>query len=176
MIYSDNDIRRALINETLGIDPFNLSALQPASYDTHLYHQGWLLADNKPVDLKDPDATNWEEIIIPDTGFVIEPDMFVLLSTIEAIRLGPKTGCLIDGSSTLSRCGFAVHQTGQWVDPGFHGTLTYECKCVNGVGVRVYPEIEFGQLIFMSAHTEAMYPYRGRYQGQKGPQRPRTKR
>ena len=176
MIYSDRDILRAINKQELNIEPFDNQYLQPASYDVHLYPTILRLASETPVDLNDLDAVQWTEIEISSEGLVIWPNMFVLLSTVEKIRLSPRMVCIIDGSSTLSRSGFTVHQTGQWVDPGFQGTLTFECKCTNGVGIKIYPGMKLGQLVFASTGTPALYVYTGRYQNQLGPQRPRGKK
>ena len=176
MIYSDRDILRAMRDGSLDISPFHEEYLQPASYDVHLYPIVLQLQTHYPIDLNRLDDTTWIDVEIPTKGLAIWPDMFVLMSTIERISLSDRMVCVIDGSSTLSRSGLTVHQTGQWVDPGFTGTLTFECKCTNGVGIIIYPNMKLGQLIFANTHTSAKHPYTGRYQNQLGPQRPREKR
>ena len=88
MIYSDRDILRAINKQELNIEPFDNQYLQPASYDVHLYPTILRLASETPVDLNDLDAVQWTEIEISSEGLTLYgPDMFVLLSTVEKIRL-----------------------------------------------------------------------------------------
>ena len=176
MIFSDRDIMNAMGTKELLISPFNPAHLQPASYDVHMYSTILRLIPENPVDLKNLNATNWEQQKVPEDGMILWPSMFVLLSTVEEIKLSNGIVCIIDGSSTLSRSGLTVHQTGQWVDPGFNGTLTFECKCTNGVGIIIYPGMKLGQLIFAGTKTKSIHPYKGRYQNQLGPQRPRNRK
>ena len=176
-LLSDRDILIAMEMGELAIDPFDFDDVQPASYDVHLYPTiKQLRRGQGPIDLNDLDAVIWDDIRVPDFGWVLNPDDFYLLSTSEVVTLSPGIACAIDGSSTLSRAGLTVHQTGQWVDTGWNGTLTFECKCTNGQGIIIYPEMKVGQLIFLRTQTPSINPYNGRYMGQRGPQPPRMKK
>ena len=101
--------------------------------------------------------------------------MFILAGSVERIRLPINVAALLDGSSTLSRSGLAVHQTGQWIDPGFEGHLTCEIKCNNNVGYILRPGMKIGQLVFAQTISAVREPYHGRYQNQEGAVPPRTK-
>ena len=178
MLLSDQDIALAQILGRIFIDPFNEEYLEPASYDMHLYPEILLFAGapgSEPFDVDDLERQPWQRLEIPNYGLVIYPKNFVLVSTFEHFTLGPDIAALIDGSSTLSRSGFSVHQSGQWVDPGFSGQLTLECKCNNPTGFVLKPGMKIGQLIFMETKSPTRVPYDGRYQDQQGPQPPRSR-
>ena len=176
MLMSDGEIRRALNIGDLDITPYDAADVQPASYDIHLAEKICRLASNKPMDPYQLEAVQWEEVYIPTHGLLVQPREFVLLSSIERFSFGSQIAGQLDGTSTLSRCGFAVHQTGQWIDPGFFGTLTLEASCNNGVGFWLYPKMRIGQVAFFRMGQRAQHPYAGRYQQQSGPAVPRSLR
>ena len=176
MLLSDVDIVIAMEEGSILIDPYHDEYLEPASYDMHLYPEVLLFAGgHEPFDIDDLEAQHFQRMEVPDIGLVIRPRDFVLVSTLERFKLGANMAALIDGSSTLSRSGFSVHQSGQWVDPGFDGQLTLECKCNNPNGFILKPGMKIGQLIFLETKTPARSPYNGRYQGQAGPMPPRSR-
>ncbi len=176
MFLSNTDIRIALRQGEITIDTFEEEHLQPASYDVHLYPMVKRFVSNRFVDFERLEDIDWVDQDIPPQGWVLMPNEFIIASTVEAISVNNRHICVIDGSSTYSRSGFTVHQTGQWGDPGFHGTLNFECKCTNGAGILLRPGMKLGQVIFARTLSAADPAYAGRYQDQKGPQIPVTKK
>ncbi|MDV7401969.1 hypothetical protein RZS08_61680, partial [Arthrospira platensis SPKY1] len=53
-----------------------------------------------------------------DAPYELTPGDFVLAHTYEEVTVGPKLGFLIEGRSTLARCGLTVVQTAMIVDAG----------------------------------------------------------
>ena len=174
MILSDNAIISYELSGCPLIEPFNSEHLQPASYDVHLYPEIAVPGRTGPFDPDHLEDIHWDMHEIPEDGLILWPSGFVLLCTDEVVLVPDDLCAMLDGSSTLSRSGLAIHQTGQWIDPGFHGQLTLEVKCNNQQGYKLRPHQKIGQLIFAQTLGKANNPYRGRYQGQRGPQPPKT--
>ena len=55
-----------------------------------------------------------------------------------------------------------------WVDPGFCGEITLELYNANRCAIELQSGRRIGQLVFAKMDQEALHPYRGKYQGQRG--------
>jgi dCTP deaminase len=105
------------------------------------------------------------EVKIPATGLVLMPGVVFLGSTIEVTRtqlFAPN----LDGRSSVGRLGMQVHLTAGFGDDGFEGDWTLEITAVHPV--RVYAGVRVAQIWFSTLEGERK-PYRGKYQGQRGP-------
>lgn len=165
---------------TIEIDPFNERLLNPNSYNVRLAsnllvykvarRRWWekLLPARfaKPLDIRQENET--EQIIIPPSGLVLQPDLLYLGRTVE------RTFCkehvpMYEGRSSTARLGLESHICGGWGDVGFNGTWTLEIRCTHPI--RIYPHMEIGQVAFAECQG-AIVPYgsvefRSRYQDQQ---------
>jgi len=177
MVFSDKDIKEAINNGIIGIDPYFEKDVQPASVDLHL-DKKLLIFNNSSapfIDLKKelPDLN--EPIIIQgDEPFIIHPGDFVLGSTLEKITIPNDMVARIEGKSSLGRLGLLIHSTAGFVDPGFSGNLTLELANVSRLPITLYYGMRIGQISFQKMVSEAEKPYgspelKSRYQGQLDP-------
>ncbi|MBL40388.1 MAG: dCTP deaminase [Chloroflexi bacterium] len=177
MVFSDKDIKEAINNGIIGIDPYFEKDVQPASVDLHL-DKKLLIFNNSSapfIDLKKelPDLN--EPIIIQgDEPFIIHPGDFVLGSTLEKITIPNNMVARIEGKSSLGRLGLLIHSTAGFVDPGFSGNLTLELANVSRLPITLYYGMRIGQISFQKMISEAEKPYgspelKSRYQGQLDP-------
>ena len=177
MVFSDKDIKEAINNGIIGIDPYFEKDVQPASVDLHL-DKKLLIFNNSSapfIDLKKelPDLN--EPIIIQgDEPFIIHPGDFVLGSTLEKITIPNDMVARIEGKSSLGRLGLLIHSTAGFVDPGFSGNLTLELANVSRLPITLYYGMRIGQISFQKMISEAEKPYgspelKSRYQGQLDP-------
>ena len=69
-----------------------------------------------------------ERRTIPDTGYVLEPQKFVLGWTAEYINLiyHTRLAARVEGKSSLSRLGIVVHMTAPTIHAGFEGQIRLE--------------------------------------------------
>ena len=110
MILADQDIRQAVDEGRLRIEPFDPQSVEPASYDLRVGSQAVSSADQKKVDLA-------------KTGFVrVKPGDFVIVSTHEKLVLDNQHAARFGLTSRYSRQGL-IATTGAQVDPGFRGRL-----------------------------------------------------
>jgi deoxycytidine triphosphate deaminase len=75
--------------------------------------------------------TNTEWVKTIDDRIVVPPGGFLLAQTREEISVPWDNACVIEGLSTLGRCGISVHQTANHIQPGFSGHVTLEIKNLN---------------------------------------------
>jgi dCTP deaminase len=177
MLMSDRDIRSQIEQGRIGLDPLEMSLLQPSSMDVRL-DRFFRLFDNHKYAFIDPaidqpDLTRLIEVE-PDEAFILHPGEFVLASTYEVITLPDDIAGRLEGKSSLGRLGLLTHSTAGFIDPGFSGHITLELSNVANLPVKLFPGMKIGQLCLIKLSSPAENPYGSalygsRYQGQRGP-------
>jgi dCTP deaminase len=85
----------------------------------------------------------------------------------EYIRLPNNMTAFVEGRSSIGRLGLFIQNAG-WVDPGFEGEITLELFNANKCAIELKYGRRIGQLVFAQLDKDALNPYRGKYQGQRG--------
>jgi dCTP deaminase len=174
---SDRDIRASIEAGQIGLEPLDMSLLQPSSFDVRI-DRFFRLFDNHKYAHIDPaeqqdDLTRLVEVA-PDEPFILHPGEFVLGSTYEFVKLPDNIAARLEGKSSLGRLGLVTHSTAGFVDPGFNGHVTLELSNMATLPIKLWPGMKIGQLCFfqLSSPSETPYgsdKYLNRYQGQRGP-------
>jgi dCTP deaminase len=174
---SDRDIRASIEAGEIGLEPLDMSLLQPSSFDVRI-DRFFRLFDNHKYAFIDPaeqqdDLTRFIEVA-PDEPFILHPGEFVLGSTYEFVKLPDNVAARLEGKSSLGRLGLVTHSTAGFVDPGFNGHVTLELSNMATLPIKLWPGMKIGQLCFfqLSSPSETPYgsdKYLNRYQGQRGP-------
>ena len=174
---SDRDIRASIEAGQIGLDPLDMSLLQPSSFDVRI-DRFFRLFDNHKYAFIDPaeqqdDLTRFVEVA-QDEPFILHPGEFVLGSTYEFVKLPDNVAARLEGKSSLGRLGLVTHSTAGFVDPGFNGHVTLELSNMATLPIKLWPGMKIGQLCFfqLSSPSETPYgseKYLNRYQGQRGP-------
>jgi dCTP deaminase len=177
MLLSDRDIRASIESGRIGLDPLDMSLIQPSSMDVRL-DRFFRLFDNHKYPFIDPreqqdDLTRFVEVA-QDEPFILHPGEFVLGSTFEFVSLGNDIAARLEGKSSLGRLGLLTHSTAGFVDPGFQGHVTLELSNTATLPIKLWPGMKIGQLCFFQLSSESENPYGSakygsRYQGQRGP-------
>jgi dCTP deaminase len=177
MLLSDRDIRASIESGRIGLDPLDMSLIQPSSMDVRL-DRFFRLFDNHKYPFIDPreqqdDLTRFVEVA-QDEAFILHPGEFVLGSTFEFVTLGNDIAARLEGKSSLGRLGLLTHSTAGFVDPGFQGHVTLELSNTATLPIKLWPGMKIGQLCFFQLSSESENPYGSakygsRYQGQRGP-------
>lgn len=172
MVLSDRTIREQLASGRLVIDPWDESLLQPSSVDVRVDADFRVFHNNRRayIDVKEANDDLTEVVSIPEgEAFILHPGEFVLGSTRERVRLPDDLVARLEGKSSLGRLGLLIHSTAGYVDPGFDGMITLELSNVARLPISIYPGMPIGQISFQQLTTPVDAPYRGKYQGQRGP-------
>jgi dCTP deaminase len=177
VLLSDGDIRKELESGRVGLEPLDLSMVQPSSVDVRL-DRFFRLFDNhkyQHIDpsLDQPDLTRLVEVEAHEP-FVLHPGEFVLGATYEVVTLPDDVAARLEGKSSLGRLGLLTHSTAGFIDPGFSGHVTLELSNVATLPITLWPGMKIGQLCFFRLSSPAEHPYGSqkygsRYQGQRGP-------
>ena len=177
MILSDRDIKRAVADGSIGIEPFDESDVQPSSVDLHVDRLFRTFHNHRHsfIDVKEPMDKLTELVEVADgERFILHPGEFVLGSTTEYVQVPSDLVARLEGKSSLGRLGLLIHSTAGYVDPGFEGHLTLELSNVANLPITIYPGMKIGQISFFQLTSPAEHPYGSsevgsKYQGQRGP-------
>lgn len=177
MRLSDVDIEFYRRTGHLDITPWDDDSLQAASYDLHLgcyvrvanYYTTTMI-DGVPTHEVVWGYEKFEEAHTGQMYYILKPNEFVLLSTVERVRVSPALASSVAGKSSRAREGIAVEFAG-FVDPGFEGQITLEVKNNLPFPITLTAGMPICQIIFDLLRTPTKRPYgdRGHYMGQSGP-------
>lgn len=165
MILSDKTIFKMLEENSLRIYPVDKKQIQPASVDIRLGNT-FSIVEDTPSGIITLENEIRYKTIQSDT-YLLLPNQFVLATTMEYFELPDNLTAFVEGRSSLGRMGLFIQNAG-WVDPGFHGEITLELYNANRCAIELKAGCRVGQLVFARMDQSAMFPYQGKYQGQKG--------
>lgn len=165
MVLSDGKIIELIEKEILQVSPLEQSQIQPASIDVRLGDTFSIVEDLASGIITLEDEIKYKTIKT-DT-YVLLPGQFVLATTMEYFKLPNNVTAFVEGRSSLGRMGLFIQNAG-WVDPGFEGEITLELFNANRCAIKLKSGRRIGQLVFAEMDSPAIYPYNGKYQGQKG--------
>ena len=148
---SDVDIKKALKDNLIQINPLEESYIQPSSIDLKVGTDFRVFEKHKYSHI-DPKAEQQDlTSLVTATEaepFILHPGEFVLGTTFEKVTLSNKVVARLEGKSSLGRIGLLIHSTAGFVDPGFSGYLTLELSNVANLPIMIYPEMKIGQISF----------------------------
>lgn len=165
MILSDITIHQMLIDGKLVISPMHEQQIQPASVDIRLGDTFCVVEDSSKGIINLEREVRYKTI--KSDTYLLLPGQFVLATTMEYIALPDNLTAFVEGRSSLGRLGLFVQNAG-WVDPGFKGEITLELFNANRCAIELKAGRRVGQLVFALMDKPALYPYQGKYQGQRG--------
>jgi dCTP deaminase len=163
MLLSGLEIKKQL-NKNIFIEPFCEKQLNPNSYNLKLFNE-FLVYENEVLDMKLPNAC--KKIIIPDEGFVLQPNKLYLGRTLEYTRTENYVP-MLEGRSSVGRLGLFIHITAGFGDVGFAGYWTLEIFCIHPV--KIYPNIEICQIYYHAIEGDYEKYNNGKYQNNSGVQ------
>lgn len=177
MLLSDRDIKAAIADGRLSLEPYTAELIQPSSIDVRL-DRYFRVFNNQQYTHIDPalQQDDLTTLVEPkdDDPLVLHPGEFVLGSTLEIVTLPDDLSGRLEGKSSLGRLGLLTHSTAGFIDPGFTGHITLELSNVANLPITLWPGMKIGQLCLFqlsspAEHSYGSQIYGSRYQGQRGP-------
>ncbi len=180
MILSDRDIRRALADGRIKIDPAPDLATQlgSVSVDFRLGPTFMVFEHSRHsfIDPRQPQSIGdaMRTIEVGDgEAFIMQPGDFALASTIESLELPDDLLGRLEGRSSIARLGITVHSTAAVFEPGWVGTATMELSNLGRMAVALYPGMRVCSFSFETVSSPVEVPYRAKrhakYAGQVTP-------
>lgn len=159
MIVTGPEIIKAQADGRILISPFDVSNVNPNSYN---YHLGKRLICVEA----DRGGQKYTHFRIPDNGCILNPGILYLGSTAERIGSSSYAVTLL-GRSSIGRLGIFLTATADLGHVGSDSCWTLEISVVQPV--KVYPHMRIGQVAFWKTVGNAAL-YHGRYWGDTMPQ------
>ncbi|KPJ84659.1 deoxycytidine triphosphate deaminase [Parcubacteria bacterium SG8_24] len=179
MIFSDRDIRQAVREGRISIDPFEPDNVQPASVDLRLDNH-FLVFDTVShhiIDVKRPVDSLMKRVEIDEEQpFILHPGEFALGATFEEVGVGDDVVGRLEGKSSLGRLGIIIHATAGYLDPGNRLKLTLELSNIGRLPVKLYYRMPIAQISFSPLTSACETPYGDKSLGSKyfGAQEPQA--
>ena len=170
MFLGRNEILRLVKEGILEIDPFDESAVGPASVDLTLGNVFRVFSpDEIEVYSEDVDASRLGELIeLKDWEYIeLKPGDMVLGITRERIRLPSNILGILSGRSRFARLGLMVHVSSNLVHPGSNNRQVLEIVNMGPHLIRLHPGVRICQIAF--AEVRGGEPLTGRYARQELP-------
>lgn len=171
MMFSDKTIKEFLDKGEIKIFPeFNLGDIRPAGIRLHLGNELLLPIKNQKVDLTTDADVAFDRILIPNEGFILRPNEFILGSTYEKFQVPRNVVCHVEGRSTVARIGLAIHCTSGIIDGNFEEarTIVLEMKNQGPFDIVLRDKMALAMLSFSQLTTEIEQCSQKQYQGQEG--------
>ena len=180
MILADVDIKQAIKDGRIKISPavdFD-SQLGSCSVDLRL-SETFRTFNHAQVPFINPSDKDVLEELTREVKasqkkpFIIQPQEFVLASTMETIELADDLLARLEGRSSIGRLGIVVHSTASIFDPGWRGKVVLELGNLGKMAVALHPGVRICSLTFEKLTSAAEKPYYkkkgAKYLGQRGP-------
>lgn len=160
MILTGSYIKKEIEAKNILVSPFSESQLNPNSYN-------YRLGDKLKIFTSfESGKSYFEEMTIPQDGFVLEPHKLYLGHTFE--RLGSKKYAMsLIGRSSIGRLGLFVQISANLGHT--HSSHQWTLELVAVKQIRIYPRMTIGQISFWENCGEVI-PYHGTYGGYDTPQ------
>jgi len=163
MILTGSEIKKQVELGRIHIRPFKPENLNPNSYNFRLGNK--LLVFNGDI-LDSAKDNNFEEVIIPYRGLVLEPGKLYLGHTIEEMGSDFYVPTM-QARSSMGRLGLYIYLNSGLGDIGFKRQWTLELHSIHRL--RVYPGMRVGQMLFWNVDGKIIL-YSGKYKDAKGPE------
>lgn len=172
-ILVDFEIKAAVSNKELIIEPYDLRLLQPNSYDVRLDSKfSWAEPSAEVIDPYRADSVLKGLVSINEDSFIVAPGQFVLGATLERFSLPADIVGQLTGKSSLARLGVMVHVTAGFIDAGFSNPpakITLEIVNLGTRPVKLHAGMPIAQMVFTrTAPCELPYSAKpnAKYNGQ----------
>jgi dCTP deaminase len=151
-ILVDFEIKAAVKNGELIIEPYDEALVQPNSYDVRLDNKfSWVTAADEVIDPYQSKTILNGLMSVTEDNFIVMPGQFILGATLERICLPADIVGQLTGKSSLARLGVMVHVTAGFIDAGFShppAQITLEIVNVGSRPVKLHAGMPIAQMVF----------------------------
>ncbi len=170
MILSDKKIKEYLDSGVITIIPkYKESDIRPVGVRLHLHDEILIPVANQTIDFDNPIDIKYETVKIPDSGYLLNPNDFILASSVEQIMLPPNIVGKLDGRSTIARLGIMIHCSSNIVD-GNHDeprSIVYEIKNLGNFRIILRKNMPLAMLVFNQVSESISQQSQAQYSNQK---------
>lgn len=154
MILSDKDIRQAIADGRIGIDPFEEKNLKAGSCSLTLAAMAYRLKRVPFIDTRNA-KPEYEEITIGEDGYLLEPGGFIVGATRERITLSSDVAAMVSTRGSRAQMGLDAICSSSFVEPGTNNRLALEMHNSGTVPLKLFPGISVVKIFFFPLSSGA---------------------
>lgn len=158
MVLSDKDIKAAIAEGTIKINPLSMDNIQGASIDLGLGDEVYTIKKDCPVKPFEDLSKYYEKHSLRDKPFILEPGVFALASTKEYVSLPNDLIGYVETRSSFARMGLTVSLS-SYVNPGYEGNLPLAIKNFGNLKIQLVAGMRICQLVLHKASSPVEKSY-----------------
>ncbi len=173
MVLTRNEILKLIKEEKLLIEPFDESIVRENGLDLRIGDEyAFYSFENQVIDPTKIENVKelFSVIKAKDGKIVINPNSFVLLTTLEYVKFPENVVGFCNLRSTWARYGLSIPPT--IIDAGFEGNITIELVNASKNYIVLKPGLRFLHVVLVE--TKSNVKYKGKYLGQRGVTLPKS--
>lgn len=152
MILTAEQIKKAVTDGDIRIEPFTEEHLKPASYSFTLGNKYKKLKKVEFVDSK-VKQQEFEEFELGEDGYLLQPGEFIICHTAETLKLGKSIACFLTMRGAKAQMGLDALGGEIFCEPGseggWDGKLMLETVNRGPYPIKLFPGITIIKAIFM---------------------------
>ncbi len=156
MILTKNEIIKEIKKRKIIIQPYEESAIGPASIDLTLDNKLRIFNVKKTID-DNTDYKKISKIIDISNGYILRPSELVLGITKEQITLPENICGWLNSRSRFARIGLMSHITAPFIAPGISNKQVLEIYNASKNKIKLLPGTKICQLVFQECRGKAKY-------------------
>jgi dCTP deaminase len=157
MIFAKKEILKLIEKEKIKIEPFDESAIGPASIDLTLDNKLRVFNSKNKIIEEDVDYEKITKVIDISKGYVLKPGELVLGITKEKITLPENICGWLNSRSRYARIGLMSHITAPFIMPGVSNRQVLEIFNAGPNKIKLIPGTKICQLVFQECKGKAKY-------------------
>jgi dCTP deaminase len=167
MVLTKNKLLKLIKSKKLIIEPYDESAVGPASIDLTLDNKLRIFTKSQnAIEVKEGlDYKKYTKIIDISKGYVLKSGELVLGITKEKVTLPENMSGWLQSRSRFARLGLMSHITAPFICPGVSNRQVLEIYNAGPRKLKLFPGVKICQLIIEK--TKGKAKYQGRYKSQK---------
>ena len=146
MLLSVTEIQHYINSGEIILSPFEEKNFKEGSYSFTVRSRVARVKPASEYNLGQP--AEYEQIDIPEQGYILEPGAFAIFYTLETIALGNNVLCLLSTRGSVAKLGIDVLQSSLVVEPGSNSVLALETYNHGPCPIRMIPGISVIKGIF----------------------------
>jgi len=157
----DHQIKKAVEDGEIKIDPFDPKRLAPAGYYITLGKDLLIPKKGETIDIGGDRNPEYRKVQISQKGYTLKQHDFILGETEEILTIPHNYAAFIDGRSSLARLGLEIHQTASFIFPGHtESIITLEIKNSGMSNIVLRSGVQIAKLIFFRTDEFATKGYK----------------
>jgi len=165
-VIARSELIRLIREGVIGIEPFRMSQIGPASVDLHISNRFWIYDKVRDI-FHVTDRADYRKVTREVTvreHFLLLPGESVMGITVEKITIPENICGWLEGRSRFARLGLLVHITASLMQPGISNHQILEMYNASPIPLAIHPGTRICQFVF--EYTIGKGKYRGRFKRQ----------